>query len=337
MALTITNDDFKFLKKFPALPRMIIGIAFALFGVFIQIFLPINGIFPYEETKTPSYSFIIGLVFLVIALFLLFPERLKISEEPLLADEKPIWTEYTMKQLSELFNHINNREKRQKKRAAYFDLSKPKGRWIFVTVLFGVAFLYILILGLTKKLFFSTGLFLIDLYLFFLPLWFIIRIDYWEPEILRKILFYYQFTQQEDLDELEFLATPAVQLQRVKTPKREEEIMLPLNVRFMIDFYNPPESFDSLSIQIILNEYMGNKFPSFVCFLRIRKPNDWKPLKKDIAYADRIVKIQHMLEEENLHLFVLSKSPKVENPNHTSPRDAVKIFKRAYKMMQDFA
>ena len=104
----------------------------------------------------------------------------------------------------------------------------------------------------------------------------------------------------------------------------------------MIDFEKPPASFDSLAIQILINESMGNKFPSFVCFLRIRKPTDWEPLKKKIAYADRIIKIQHIIEEDRLHLFVLSKSPKVENPNHTSPKEAAKIFSRAHKMMLDF-
>jgi len=337
MVLSLTNEDFKFFKKLPAMPRLVTGLVLALVGLLLQIFLPINGIFPYEETRTPSYSFVIGLIVLIIAFLLLFPERLVLSEQPPLIEEQPIWKDYTMKQLSEFFNHINNREKKKKARAAFFDLKKPKGRWIFVTMLFGIAFLYILILGLSKKLFFSTSLFLIDLYLFFIPLWFIIRIETWDPPILRKILFYYQFTQQEDLDEIEFLATPAVQLQRVKDSNTDEEIMLPINVRFMIDFESPPSSFDSLAIQIILNEHMGNKFPFFVCFLRIKKPNEWMPLKKDTAYADRIVKIQHMVEEDNLHLFVLSKSPKVENPNHTSPRDAAKIFKRAYKMMMDFA
>ena len=104
----------------------------------------------------------------------------------------------------------------------------------------------------------------------------------------------------------------------------------------LIDFDDPPASFDSLSIQIILNKTMNNVFPFFVCFLRMRKPNDWMPLKKDEAYADRIIKIAHQIEEEELHLFVLSKSPKVDHPYHTSPLDATKIFNRAYKMMVDF-
>ncbi|MHA1186699.1 MAG: hypothetical protein ACTSSK_07470, partial [Candidatus Heimdallarchaeota archaeon] len=107
----------------------------------------------------------------------------------------------------------------------------------------------------------------------------------------------------------------------------DETVLLPTNVRFMIDFENPPESFDSLSIQIILNESMNNIFPSLVCFLRMRKPDDWMP---------RIVKIAHQVEDEGLHLFVLSKSPKVDIPYHTSPFDATKIFKRAHKMMIDF-
>jgi hypothetical protein len=68
----------------------------------------------------------------------------------------------------------------------------------------------------------------------------------------------------------------------------------------------------------------------------MRKPDDWMPLKKDEAYADRIIKIAHQLEENELHLFVLSKSPKVDIPYHTSPLDATKIFKRAHKMMIDF-
>ncbi|MCK5046492.1 MAG: hypothetical protein KAS22_07920, partial [Candidatus Heimdallarchaeota archaeon] len=235
------------------------------------------------------------------------------------------------------FNLINTREKKVKSNSAFFDLTKAKGKLIFISTILGVTIIYVLVLVFGNRDFPSTYIFLLDIYAILIPLWFVIRIETWEPEIMRKVLFYYQFTKHEELDDMEFLTTPALQLQQVEDFDSKEEIMLPINVRFMIDFDDPVESFDSFSIQILINESMGNKFPAFVCFLRLKKPSDWSPLKKEIAYADRIIKIQHIVEEDDLHLFVLSKSPKVENPNHTSPKEATKIFKRAYKMMKDFA
>ncbi len=335
--LIIKKEDFWLFKGFPLIPRLIIGFLLAITGIVFQIVLPIGGIFPFEQTEISIGSFLIGLILIIAAILLLYPKRMKLTEEPKLSEEKPIWIDSKMKVLSDYFNLLNNRERKQKKFAAIFDLKKPKGRWLFVTIIFGIGILYILFLAIANRLFISTSLFLVDIYLFIIPLWFIIRIDYWEPEILRKILFYYQFTQQEELEEIEFITTPAIELQQLADKGVKGEVMLPTNVRFMIDFEDQPASFDSLSAQIILNESMGNKFPSFVCFLRMKKPKNWQPLKKDIAYADRIIKIQHILEERNLHLFVLSKSPKVEDPNHTSPKEASKIFRRAYKMMIDFA
>ncbi|HUT81793.1 MAG TPA: hypothetical protein VMZ29_11375 [Candidatus Bathyarchaeia archaeon] len=335
--LTIKKEDFWLFKGFPVIPRLITGFLMAIMGIVFQIVLPIGGIFPFEQNKVSLGSFLIGLFLIIAAVVLLYPKRMKISEEPKLSEEKPIWVDSKMKVLSDYFNLLNNRERKQKKIAAMFDLKKPKGRWLFVTILFGVGLLYVMFLVIANRLFISTSLFLIDIYLLVLPLWFIIRIEYWEPEVVRKILFYYQFTQQEELEEIEFITTPAIQLQQLADSGVEGEVMLPINVRFMVDFADQPPSFDSLSAQIIINESMGNKFPSFVCFLRMKKPKNWQPLKKDIAYADRIIKIQHTVEERNLHLFVLSKSSKVENPNHTSPKEASKIFKRAYKMMLDFA
>ncbi len=336
LAFTVSKDDFFLFKNFPVIPRLATGIVFGVLGLLFQILLPINGIFPFETTAVSYVSFILGLVLIIVALLLLFPRQLKIAEKPKLSEEKGIWTDTTMKQLSDYFNLINTRKKNQKKYAAFFDLTKPKGRWTFAGTLFGVTLIYILSIALSSRFYLSTMLFLVDIYILLVPLWFVIRIECWEPEILRKILFYYQFTKHEELDELEFTTTPAIQLQQIIDPDLKDEIMLPYNVRFMIDFDEPPKSFDSLSIQILMNESMGSLFPSMVCFLRIRKPSDWKPLKKEIAYADRIVKIQHLVEEDDLHLFVLSKSPKVEDPKHTSPKDATKIFKRSYKMMVDF-
>ncbi|MBN1328892.1 MAG: hypothetical protein JXA54_05405 [Candidatus Heimdallarchaeota archaeon] len=334
--LTIKKEDFWLFKGFSLIPRLITGFLLAIVGIIFQIILPIGGIFPFEQTKVSIGSFLIGLLCIIAAAFLLYPKRMELSEEPKLSEEKPIWVDSKMKVLSDYFNLLNNRERKQKKIAAMFDLKKSKGRWIFITILFGVGFLYILFLAVANRLFLSTSLFLVDFYILILPLWFVIRIDYWEPEILRKILFYYQFTQQEELEEIEFITTPAIQLQQLVESGVKGEVMLPINVRFMIDFADQPASFESLSAQIVINESMGNKFPSFVCFLRMKKPKNWQPLKKDIAYADRIIKIQHIIEEKNLHLFVLSKSPKVEDPNHTSPKEASKIFRRAYKMMIDF-
>ncbi|MHA1123437.1 MAG: hypothetical protein ACTSPC_11635 [Candidatus Heimdallarchaeota archaeon] len=300
--LEISDESFKLFKKFPVVPRIIIAMLFA-----------------------------------VGAIILLFPERLIISEKPKLVESKAIWADSNMKLLSDYFNLINTREKKVKSNSAFFDLTKAKGKLIFISTILLVTIIYVLVLVFGNRDFPSTYIFLLDIYAILIPLWFVIRIETWEPDIMRKVLFYYQFTKHEELDDMEFLTTPALQLQQIEDIDSIEETMLPINVRFMIDFDDPVESFDSLSIQILINESMGNKFPAFVCFLRLKKPSDWSPLKKEIAYADRIIKIQHIVEEDNLHLFVLSKSPKVENPNHTSPKEATKIFKRAYKMMKDFA
>ena len=335
--LEISDESFKLFKKFPVVPRIIIAILFAVGGLVIQIVLPLNGIFPFESIKVSYLAFGVGFIFLVVAIILLFPERLVISEKPKLVESKAIWVDSNMKLLSDYFNLINTREKKVKSNSAFFDLTKAKGKLIFISTILGVTIIYVLVLVFGNRDFPSTYIFLLDIYAILIPLWFVIRIETWEPEIMRKVLFYYQFTKHEELDDMEFLTTPALQLQQVEDFDSKEEIMLPINVRFMIDFDDPVESFDSFSIQILINESMGNKFPAFVCFLRLKKPSDWSPLKKEIAYADRIIKIQHIVEEDDLHLFVLSKSPKVENPNHTSPKEATKIFKRAYKMMKDFA
>jgi hypothetical protein len=335
--LEITDESFKLFKKFPAIPRMIIAVIFALGGLVIQIVLPLNGIFPFESLKVSYVAFGVGFVFIIISILLLLPERLVVSEEPKLTDSKAIWVDSNMKLLSDYFNLINTRQKKVKSKSAFFDLTKFKGKVIFISTILGVTIIYILVLVFGNRDFPSTYIFLLDIYAFLIPLWFIIRIETWEPDILRKVLFYYQFTKHEELDDFEFTTTPALQLQQIEEFDSKEEIMLPINVRFMIDFEDPPDSFDSFSVQILINRSMGNKFPSFICFLRMKKPSDWKPLKKEIAYADRIIKIQHIVEEDDLHLFVLSKSPKVENPNHTSPKEATKIFKRAHKMMKDFA
>jgi hypothetical protein len=337
VTLNLEKEDFKLFKKFPVIPRLITGILLIIIGIITQIFLPnTNGIFPFEEPNINFLSFILGLILLICGVVLLFPERLIISEKPPLAEEKPFWKDAKMKDLSNLFNYLNNREKKEKSKAYFFDLTKPKGRWIFLSLIIFIPLIYFIPLALANKLFASSGVFIFDIFLLVIPWWFVIRIELWEHELLRKILFYYQFTKQELLEEFDFLTTPALELQQVADEKLEKELFMPINVRFMIDFDKPTDSFDSLAIQILINESMGNKFPSFICFLRIRKPNDWQPLKKKIAYADRIIKIQHMLEEDRLHLFVLSKSPKVENPNHTSPKEAARIFARAHKMMLDF-
>jgi len=335
--LEISDESFKLFKKFPAIPRIIIAVIFAIGGLVIQIVLPQGGVFPFESLKVLYLAFGVGFLFIIIAIILLFPERLVIAEEPKLEESKAIWVDSNMKLLSDYFNLINTREKKIKSKSAFFDLTKTKGKIIFIITLLGVTGIYIMVLVFGNRDFPSTYIFLLDIYALLIPLWFIIRIEMWEPDILRKVLFYYQFTKHEELDDLEFTTTPALQLQQIKDKNLKEEIMLPINVRFMIDFDDEPESFDSMAIQIIINQSMGNKFPSFVCFLRMKKTSDWKPFKKPTAYADRIVKIQHVVEEDNLHLFVLSKSPKVENPNHTSPKEATRIFKRAIKMMRDFA
>ena len=333
--INISNDDFRLFKQIPSTVRIIGSFLLLLGGIAIQIFLPINGIYPFEMKSIAYIPFFIGLILLVLALILAFPERLIISEEPKLTDDPPVWEETTMSQLSNFFNIINKRSKKEKSLASSFDLSSSKGKWVFIGSFLGITVIYLLVLGLINKLYLSTTLFLLDIYLFLIPLWFIIRIESWDPEILRKILFFYQFQKDENLDEFEFTTSAAVQLKKMDTGN-DEVIMVPVNVRFMTEFDDAPKSFDSLSIQITINKYMGNNFPFMVAFLRFKKPNDWMPLKKDEATADRIVKIKHELEEDGLHLFVLSKSPKVENPNHTSPRDATKIFRRAYKMMRDF-
>ena len=333
--INISDNDFRIFKQIPFIARIAGAFLFLIGGLAIQIFLPINGIYPFEMKSIAYIPFFLGLIMLVLALLLMFPERMKISEEPKLTDDPPVWEDTSMNQLSSFFNIINKRNKKETSLASSFDLSCSKGRWVFIGSFLGITIIYLLVLGLINRLYLSTTLFLLDIYLFLIPLWFIIRIESWNPEILRKILFYYQFQKDENLDEYEFTTSAAVQLRKMDTGN-DEIIMVPVNVRFMIEFEDVPESFDSFSIQITINKYMGNNFPFMVIFLRLKKPNDWMPLKKDEATADRIVKIKHMLEEDDLHLFVLSKSQKVENPNHTSPREATKIFRRAYKMMRDF-
>lgn len=335
--INITKTDFKLFKTIPPIVRIICAFIFAIVGIMLQIFMPINGVFPYETQDFSYISFIVGLVLIIIALLIVFPERIKISEEPKLADVAPIWKETPMKQLSNVFNVINKRKQKEKSIAEFFDLSKPKGKWIFFGAIVGTTAIYLLVLALSSRLIFTTMVFLLDIYLLLIPIWFIIRIESWSPDILRKILFYHQFSKIDLLDDFEFVTEAAVELKPIKDETLSEELLLPVNVRFMIEFEDAPESFDSLAIQITINEYMGNKFPFFVCFLRMKHPNDWMPLKKDEATVDKIIKIKHMLEEDDLHLFVLSKSPKTENQKHTSPRDAAKIFRRAEKMMRDFA
>ncbi|MFW9922453.1 MAG: hypothetical protein ACFFDW_04095 [Candidatus Thorarchaeota archaeon] len=337
MEIAISESDFKIYKKINPLLRLIIGFLLAIGGILFQLLVPINGLFPFEQTRISFVSFIIGFVLLILSVLLLFPERMIVSEEPKLLEDTTIWTETTLKQLSDVFNVINKRQKNEKTKIAFFDLSTAKGKWTFSLTIIFTTFLYLLILGLTSKLFASTVIFLLDIYLFIIPVFFIVRIKQWNPDILRKILFYHQFSKEDLLDDFEFTTSAGVQLQRIDDPNIEEELMLPINVRFMIEFEDQPESFDSLSIQITLNEYMQNKYPFFVCFLRMKKPEDWKPLKKPEATADQIVRIKHMVEDDGLHMLVLSKSPKAENPRHTSPREAAKIFARAVKMMRDFA
>ncbi len=335
MQMNFSKEDFRFIQKLSPLGHIIISFVLALGGLAIQIFLPIKGIFPFENVRVSYISFIVGLVLLVAALILIFPEKMQISEEPKLVEQEGYWTETTMKQLSDIFNTINKRQKKQTKLSSFFNLSSTRGKWTFILTISLTLLVYPLLLLAADRLTWGNFVFIVDIYLFLIPLWFIVRIEKWEPEIIRKILFYHQFSQHDNLDEIEYTATPAVLLREANIGE-DETVLLPTNVRFMIDFENPPESFDSLSIQIILNESMNNIFPSLVCFLRMRKPDDWMPLKKDEAYADRIVKIAHQVEDEGLHLFVLSKSPKVDIPYHTSPFDASKIFKRAHKMMIDF-
>lgn len=335
--LNITRTDFKIFKTIHPMIRIICALILTIAGIIIQIFMPINGIFPYELKNISYISFFVGLVLIIIALLFIFPERMNISEEPKLDDVAPIWKDTSMKQLSNVFNIINKRKQKEKSIAEIFDLSKPKGKWVFFGAIVGTTAIYLLVLGLSNRLYFSTIMFLLDIYLLLIPIWFIIRIESWNPEILRKILFYYQFSKVDLLDDFEFVTEAAIQLKPIKDQTLSEELMLPVNVRFMIEFEDAPESFDSLAIQITINEYMGNKFPFFVCFLRMKQPSDWMPLKKDEATVDKIIKIKHMLEEDDLHLFVLSKAPKTENPRHTSPRDAAKILLRAEKMMRDFA
>lgn len=335
--LNITKTDFKLIKTIPPIVRIISAFIFAIAGIILQIFMPINGIFPYELKEISYVSFFVGLILIIIALLFIFPERMNISEEPKLEDSAPIWEETTMKQLSAVFNIINKRKQKEKSIAAIFDLTKPKGKWAFFGAIVGTTTVYLLVLVLSNRFYFSTVIFLLDIYLLLIPIWFIIRIESWNPDILRKILFYYQFSKVDLLDEIEFVTEVALQLKPIKDQALTEELMLPVNVRFMIEFDDAPSSFDSLAIQITINESLGTKFPFFVCFLRMKKPNDWMPLKKDEATVDQIIKIKHILEEDDLHLFVLSKSTKVESPKHTSPRDAAKMLRRAEKMMRDFA
>lgn len=321
--------------------RIVLAFLFIIGGVLFQIFLPINGIYPYETVNISAIQFFLGLFFLLVGLALIIPERTTVSEVPQLAEERK-WEETTLKDLSDFFNHINKRKKKQKSLASFFDFSSLKGKVTFFSSIIGVIILYILTLWGSNRLEPATIIFLIDILVLMAPLWFILKIEIWEPDILRKILFYYQFTQQPDIGEIEFTAVPHVELKEV-LDQESGDVLLPTNVRFSIEFDDPPEDFDSLAIQIALNKRMGNVFPFFVCFLRLKKPADWMPLKKDKAYADKIVAIRHSLEEEeeeeeeDLHLFVLSKAKKADKPYHTSPRQAATIFKRAHRMIQTFA
>ena len=124
--LNITKNDFKILKTIPPVLRVISAFLLAISGIMIQIFLPIQGIYPYEM-KTVSYvSFFVGLVLIVLALLFVLPERAKITEEPKTVDSvPPVWEEISMKQLSNVFNVINKRKQKEKNLAAFFDLTKP--------------------------------------------------------------------------------------------------------------------------------------------------------------------------------------------------------------------
>ncbi|MBD3191368.1 MAG: hypothetical protein GF308_12030 [Candidatus Heimdallarchaeota archaeon] len=333
--LSISKEDFQLFKMIDPLLRIVAAFLLVVGGIILQIFLPIKGIYPYETSSVSIIQFLLGFLLLVIGLALILPERKTVSDVPNLT-EKGKWEESTLKELSDLFNLINQRKKKEKSLASFFDFSKIKGKLVFFSSIIGVSILYILIIWGSNRLYPATVIFLMDILVLMIPLWFVVKVEIWEPEILRKILFYYQFTQQPEIAEMEFTVVPNVELKEVKD-QTSESVFLPTNVRFSIEFDDAPEDFDSLAIQIALNKRMGNIFPFFVCFLRLRKPADWMPLKKDKAYADKIVAIRHSLEEDDLHLFVLSKAQKADTPHHTSPRQAATIFKRAYRMIQTFA
>lgn len=189
MQLNFSNEDFKFIKKLPPLGHIIISFVLALSGIALQIFLPIKGIFPFENTRISYLSFFVGLVLLVGALLLILPERMQISEEPKLIDDEGYWTETTMKQLSDIFNTINKRQKKEKRLTSFFDLSSSRGKWTFTLTITLTLILYPVLLFAASRLTWGNFVFIIDIYLFLIPLWFILRIEKWDPEILRKILF----------------------------------------------------------------------------------------------------------------------------------------------------
>ena len=57
-AIKLEKNDFKLLKKFPVIPRLITGILLIIIGIIIQVFLPnSNGIFPFEEPHQIPSSF----------------------------------------------------------------------------------------------------------------------------------------------------------------------------------------------------------------------------------------------------------------------------------------
>jgi hypothetical protein len=334
--LPFGQEDFKFLKKFPVLPRCILALSLIIIGFLIQLILPIGGLSPYETTSLSPIQFFLGYALLLFGVFLIIQERKEISEKPDFTQEAGIWQDCSMKELSDYFNLLNMRLKENKKRTAYFDISQRKGLWLFIFSLLGITGIYLLILLLANRLYFSTAIFLLDLYTIYIPLWLIIKVELWDPDIIRKILYFYQLQQKESNIPESYIMDPAVYLQSYKD-KEGTKNYLPLNVRFEIVFENTPEAFDSLAIHILINNYMGNKFPAMVCFLRFKKPSDWSPLKKDKALTDEFIQVKHTLEEEGLHLFVLSKSKKATHPYHTDVKQGEKMLSRAWKMIQDFS
>ncbi|MHA1505515.1 MAG: hypothetical protein ACTSPT_10045, partial [Candidatus Heimdallarchaeota archaeon] len=161
MQMNFSKEDFRFIQKLSPLGHIIISFVLALGGLAIQIFLPIKGIFPFENIRVSYISFIVGLVLLVAALILIFPEKMQISEEPKLVEQEGYWTETTMKQLSDIFNIINKRQKKQTKLSSFFSLSSTRGKWTFILTISLTLLVYPLLLLAADRLTWGNFVFIV--------------------------------------------------------------------------------------------------------------------------------------------------------------------------------
>ncbi|MEA2070850.1 MAG: hypothetical protein U9O98_06110, partial [Asgard group archaeon] len=240
VSLKLSSENFLFFKRIPVFFRFSLAAFSFVLGILMQLLLPIKGIFPFEETTLSIYfliPFIVGFLFLVFTLVLLLPQRITISNKPAVIDQNTgQWEDTTMGQLSDVFNHINRKKVEKKFIVEIFDFHTGKGKFSFFLNLFVISTLYLVILRVSNRFYSTTIIFILDIFLFIIPLWFIVKFEDWEPDFLRKVLFYHNFSTNEKLADMEYEVTPYVFLQKIKMNENSEEFYFPTNVRFSFDF-----------------------------------------------------------------------------------------------------